>query len=35
MNFRADRARQITRAIINESFDEFERRTIAKLARTS
>ncbi len=32
MNFRADRARQLTRAIINEAFDEFERRTVVKLA---
>jgi 2,3-bisphosphoglycerate-independent phosphoglycerate mutase len=32
MNFRADRARQITRAIISETFDEFERRTVADLA---
>ncbi len=32
MNFRADRARQITRAIISEAFDEFERRTVADLA---
>ena len=32
MNFRADRARQITRAIINADFDDFERRTVAKLA---
>lgn len=31
MNFRADRARQITRAIINESFDDFERRTTVTL----
>lgn len=29
MNFRADRARQITRAIICEAFDDFERRTVA------
>ena len=32
MNFRADRARQITRAIISEEFDEFERRTVADLS---
>ena len=32
MNFRADRARQITRAILSEAFDDFERRTLAKLA---
>lgn len=32
MNFRADRARQITRAILSEDFDAFERRTVAKLA---
>ncbi len=31
MNFRADRARQITRAIISETFDDFERRTVANL----
>lgn len=32
MNFRADRARQITRAITSESFDDFDRRTVANLA---
>ncbi|HEY5645344.1 MAG TPA: 2,3-bisphosphoglycerate-independent phosphoglycerate mutase [Pseudomonadales bacterium] len=32
MNFRADRARQLTRAILDEAFDGFERRTVAKLA---
>ena len=32
MNFRADRARQITRAIISEAFDDFERRTVADLS---
>ncbi len=32
MNFRADRARQITRAIISEAFDEFDRRTVVDLA---
>ncbi len=32
MNFRADRARQITRAIISEAFDDFDRRTVANLA---
>jgi 2,3-bisphosphoglycerate-independent phosphoglycerate mutase len=32
MNFRADRARQITRAIVSDEFDEFERRTVANLA---
>jgi 2,3-bisphosphoglycerate-independent phosphoglycerate mutase len=31
MNFRADRARQLTRAILDESFDGFERRTVVKL----
>jgi 2,3-bisphosphoglycerate-independent phosphoglycerate mutase len=32
MNFRADRARQITRAILNPSFDGFQRRSTVKLA---
>ena len=32
MNFRADRARQLTRAILNEPFDEFDRRTTVKLS---
>jgi len=32
MNFRADRARQITRALISEDFDDFERRTTVDLA---
>jgi len=32
MNFRADRARQLTRAILDADFDGFERRTVAKLA---
>ena len=32
MNFRADRARQITRAIIEPDFDGFERRSVPKLA---
>jgi 2,3-bisphosphoglycerate-independent phosphoglycerate mutase len=30
MNFRADRARQLTRAIVDENFDDFERRTVVK-----
>jgi len=32
MNFRADRARQLTRALINETFNDFERRTVSRLA---
>jgi 2,3-bisphosphoglycerate-independent phosphoglycerate mutase len=32
MNFRADRARQLTRAILNEPFDEFDRRSTVKLS---
>jgi 2,3-bisphosphoglycerate-independent phosphoglycerate mutase len=32
MNFRADRARQITRAILEDDFDGFERRTRANLS---
>ncbi len=32
MNFRADRARQLTRAILDPDFDGFERRTVAKLS---
>ena len=32
MNFRADRARQLTRAIVDVDFGDFERRTTAKLA---
>ncbi|RLU01891.1 2,3-bisphosphoglycerate-independent phosphoglycerate mutase [Ketobacter sp.] len=32
MNFRADRARQITRAIINPDFDGFERKKVPALA---
>lgn len=32
MNFRADRARQLTRAILDTDFDGFERRTVVKLA---
>jgi 2,3-bisphosphoglycerate-independent phosphoglycerate mutase len=32
MNFRADRARQITRAIINPDFDDFERRSVVNLS---
>jgi 2,3-bisphosphoglycerate-independent phosphoglycerate mutase len=32
MNFRADRARQITRALLSEKFDEFDRRTTVKLS---
>jgi 2,3-bisphosphoglycerate-independent phosphoglycerate mutase len=32
MNFRADRARQLTRAIVNPDFDDFERRTVVTLA---
>lgn len=31
MNFRADRARQITRAFVNADFDGFARRKIVKL----
>ena len=31
MNFRADRARQITRALIEPEFADFERRTVAEL----
>ena len=33
MNFRADRARQITRALADPRFDAFERRRVPKLAR--
>lgn len=33
MNFRADRARQITRAIIDPAFDGFQRRSTVKLAK--
>jgi 2,3-bisphosphoglycerate-independent phosphoglycerate mutase len=32
MNFRADRARQITRAFVQDAFDGFQRRSRAKLA---
>src|SRR5690606_6327994 len=32
MNFRADRARQITRAFVNKDFDNFERKTVPQLA---
>ncbi len=32
MNFRADRARQITRAFVNQDFDKFERKAVPKLA---
>jgi 2,3-bisphosphoglycerate-independent phosphoglycerate mutase len=32
MNFRADRARQLTRAIVDPDFDGFERRTVVELA---
>lgn len=32
MNYRADRARQITRAILSEDFEDFDRRTVVKLA---
>ncbi len=32
MNFRADRARQLTRAIIEPAFDDFERRTVVTLS---
>ena len=32
MNFRSDRAREITRAFVEEKFDEFERRSYPKLA---
>ncbi|MFV2089364.1 MAG: 2,3-bisphosphoglycerate-independent phosphoglycerate mutase [Pseudomonadales bacterium] len=32
MNFRGDRARQLTRAIVNEEFDDFERRTVVSLS---
>ena len=32
MNFRADRARQITRAITNQEFDGFERRSVPTLS---
>ncbi len=31
MNFRADRAREITRAFVEDGFNEFERRKVAKL----
>ena len=33
MNFRADRARQLTRAFVNDDFDGFERKSRPKLAR--
>lgn len=33
MNFRADRARQLTRAFINDKFDGFERRSRAELTQ--
>jgi len=33
MNFRADRARQLTHAIIDEDFDDFERRSTVALGR--
>src|SRR5690554_6667650 len=32
MNFRADRARELTRAFVEEAFDDFERRTCPRLA---
>jgi 2,3-bisphosphoglycerate-independent phosphoglycerate mutase len=32
MNFRADRARQLTRAVLERDFSDFERRTVVKLA---
>jgi 2,3-bisphosphoglycerate-independent phosphoglycerate mutase len=32
MNFRADRARQLTRAILDPGFDDFERRTVVELS---
>ncbi|MDZ7670270.1 MAG: 2,3-bisphosphoglycerate-independent phosphoglycerate mutase [Gammaproteobacteria bacterium] len=32
MNFRADRARQLTRAMIDDDFGDFQRRTVVKLA---
>ena len=32
MNFRADRARQLTRAVTSAGFDEFERRVLPQLA---
>lgn len=32
MNFRADRARQITRAFVNPAFDKFPRKTVPQLA---
>lgn len=32
MNFRADRARQITRAFVNRDFDKFERKAVPQLA---
>lgn len=32
MNFRADRARQITRSFVNKDFDGFQRKVVVNLA---
>ncbi len=35
MNFRADRARELTRALIDPDFDGFARRRVPRLGATS